>query len=170
MQLHVKAKQIAFLGVLAAICVLLVYGGTVLAWNTLFLLCAASLCLGVAIKECGIRLGFGFFLCVTILSFFLTPEKMHCVTLFFLNLFVFLKELLESKWNRKFRYFSIIVFNVIYIPVLVFAPRLIYTGKISTPLLIGLWIGGQIGFLLYVRVYNSALNHFWINFRKNLSF
>ena len=166
--MHVKTRKITFLGILLAIAVILVYGGTVIESNTLFFLCAASYCLGVAIHECGKRLGLGFFIAATVLTFFLVPNKMYCVTLAAMNLFILLKECLEEKMPKAFLYVKFIIFNVFYIPALLFAPAFLYTGKLNRYVLIGLWIVGQIGFYVYDYVYCWFMNRIWVDFRKKI--
>lgn len=59
--MHVKAKQVAFLGLLAAIVSLFIILASIIESNTLFLLAAAAFLSGVAIREFGLRLGIGFF-------------------------------------------------------------------------------------------------------------
>lgn len=166
--MHVKAKQITFLGVLLALTIILVYGGTVIETNTLFFLCAASYCLGIAMKECGRKLGVAFFIGCTCLTFILVSNKMYCITLVAMNLYLVIKEFIEPKMQKAFRYVKYIIFNIIYIPALCLVPSLLYTGKISSLVLVGLWIGGQIGFCVYDYVYKWFMQSFWPKFRKRI--
>lgn len=166
--MHVKAKNITFLGILLAFTVILVYGGTVIETNTLFFLCAASFCLGIAIRECGNKMGIAFFVACSLLTFILIPNKMYCITLAAMNFYILVRAFSERKIPRIFRYVKYVFFNIFYIPALCLAPSLLYTGKMNAYVLIGLWIGGQIGFAVYDYVYTWFIEHFWQNFRKRL--
>lgn len=166
--MHVKTRHITFSAILLAFAVIFVYGGTVIATNTLFFLAAASFCLGIVIAECGRRAGVIFFIACSLLTFILVPNKMHCITLAAMNFYILIKAFTEQKMNRVFFYAKYVFFNIFYIPALCFVPSLFYTGKINSYVLIGLWIGGQIGFWVYDYVYGWFIGHFWKGIRKRL--
>ena len=64
--MHVKAKQIAFLGLLAAFSVLLLVLGSVFEVSTLFFICGAAFCVGIAVREWGIYYGAAFLVASTL--------------------------------------------------------------------------------------------------------
>ena len=75
---------------------------------------------------------------------------------------------LEEKMPKAFLYVKFIIFNVFYISALIFAPAFLYTGKLNRYVIIGLWIGGQIGFYVYDYVYCWFMNRIWVDFRKKI--
>jgi len=78
--MHVKAKQVAILGLLVAFAILLIVFASVIETNTLFLLAAGAFLVGIAIREYGIMMGTGFFLACVILGFFLSPNSFYVLT------------------------------------------------------------------------------------------
>lgn len=166
--MHVNAKKIAYLGILLALAVLFVYGGTVIEINTLFFICAASFCLGIAITECGRRLGAGFFIACTLLTFILLPNKMYCLTLAVINFYVLVSECLKDRITKGFLLVKFALFNIVYIPALIFAPELIYTGKMSTKFFILGILAGQIAFYIYDSVYRSIIYGYWHAIRRRI--
>ena len=112
--MHVKPKEIAFLGILLALTCILVYLGTIIEPNTLFFLCAASFCLGIAFRECGKRLGIGFFVGCTLLTFLLIPNKIYCITLAAIDLYIVGAECLKGFFPKAFLYIKFILFNILY--------------------------------------------------------
>lgn len=163
-----KSQKVAFLGILLAIAVLLTYAGVIIESSTLFFLCGASFCLGIAIMEFGKRLGTGFFIACTLLTFILVPTKMYCLTLAAMNLYILLAECLTDRIHKAFCFVKYLIFNVIYLPVLWLMPEFIYKGKLNKIVLLGLWVGGQVGFTIYDIVYSKVMYLFWPEFRKKI--
>ena len=60
--MHVKAKKMAFGGLLLALTIVCMVLGSVIESNTLFLLAAASYFVGIIIRETGMRTGAAFYL------------------------------------------------------------------------------------------------------------
>ena len=60
--MHVKAKQMAFGGLILAVTVVCMTLGSVIETNTLFLLAAAAFFVGIVIREFGLRTGAAFYL------------------------------------------------------------------------------------------------------------
>lgn len=173
--MFLNAKKIAFLGLLLACTVLLIVFSGILETNSLFLLAGASFCVGIAIRESGLKLGFGFYIANILLGFILAPNKIYCITFSAMGLYIVLTEfswvkLISGKDNiNKNLLFWIIkyfIFNIIYIPVIIFIPKLIYPGTLN----IGLWaafiIGGQVGLFIYDRAYSYFQKVIWGKFRS----
>lgn len=170
--MHVSAKKMAFLGLLLAISVILVILSGILEFNTLFLLAAASFCVGIAIRECGLRLGLGFFIGSTILSLFMATNKFYCITFSAMGLYILINEFAWEKLvklqNRKIILWVIkyTIFNAIYLPLIFLMPHLFYQGSIS----VGIWalliIGGQIALFIFDKAYNYFQIFIWGKFRK----
>lgn len=175
--MSINAKRMAFLGLLLAYTTILVILSGILEFNTLFLLAAASFGIGIALRECKLRLGFGFFIASVILSFILAPNKLYCITYSAMGLYlviieIFYDKLSNVKWSahRKKLFWGIkyIAFNIMFIPILLLLPRLIYHEKISTVLFAGLFFGGQIGLFIYDSAHNYFQQAIWGKLRRNL--
>ena len=78
--MHVKAKQIAFGGLLLAVTVVCMALGSVIETNTLFLLAAAAFFVGIVIREFGLRTGAAFYLAAVLLGLLVTPNKFYVIT------------------------------------------------------------------------------------------
>ena len=61
-----------------------------------------------------------------------------------------------------------VTFNLMYIPILLFLPKLIYQGEISTGLLVILILVGQIVLFIYDTAHNYFQKGIWDKVRKNL--
>lgn len=168
--MYISGKKMAFLGLMLACSVLLVILSGIIEMNTLFLLAGASFCVGIAIRESGLRLGFGFYIASIILSFLLAPNKFYCITYAAMGFYLVAMELswemlANAKKNRNrtllFWIIKYSIFNIIYIPVLLFLPKLIYQGSISSGLLVIFIAVGQIGIFIYDKAYNYFQRFIW---------
>lgn len=175
--MYVNAKKMAFLGLLLALTVILVILSGILEFNTLFLLAAASFCIGIAIREAGLRLGAGFFIGAVVLSFLLAPNKLYCITFAGMGLYLVLIETIWEKLNNSnikskrcqiYWMLKYLVFNIIYLTILLFLPKLIYQGEISSLILILIFVAGQAALYLYDSAYRYFQGTIWTRFRKNL--
>ncbi len=175
--MFLNAKRMAFLGLLLACAVLLVIFSGILEFNTLFLLAGASFFVGIAIRECGLRLGVGFFIASILLSFMLAPNKIYCITFSAMGLYVVMIEftwemLTSAKWNRNrsriFWMIKYIIFNIMYIPMLIFLPKLIYQGELNQGVWIVAILVGQIALYIYDRAYGYFQKSIWGKVRGRL--
>ena len=175
--MYVNAKKIAFLGLLLAATTLLVILSGILEFNTLFLLAGASFGVGIAIRECKLRIGFGFYIGSVLLSFILAPNKFYCITYSAMGLYLVIIEyffitLSNVNWKKNriiiFWIIKYVTFNLMYIPILLFLPKLIYQGEISTGLLVILILVGQIVLFIYDTAHNYFQKGIWDKVRKNL--
>jgi hypothetical protein len=170
--MYLGAKKMAFLGLLLAISVVLVTLSGILEFNTLFLLAGASFCVGIAIHECGIRLGFGFLLGSILLNFFMTPNKFYCITFSAMGLYILINEFAWEKLtklrNRNLILWMIkyIIFNIIYLPTVILMPHLFYQGTVRMEIWVLLILGGQIALFIYDKAYSYFQNYIWGKFRK----
>jgi hypothetical protein len=173
-----RAKKLAFLGLLLAVTVILVILSGILDFNTLFLLAAASFCVGIAIRETSLILGVGFFIASILLSLMLAPNKLYCLTFAAMGLYLIIT---EFSWSRLikitqgikretiFWIIKLIVFNIIYIPILIVSPKLIYQGEIDlkSGLILILLAGGQVAIVIYDKAYNYFQKAIWGKFRRH---
>jgi hypothetical protein len=175
--MSINAKKMAFLGLLLACTTILVILSGILEFNTLFLLAAASFGVGIALRECKLNLGVGFYIASVILSFMLAPNKLYCITYSAMGLYLVIIEIFYNKisnikwgahrskllWGVKYT-----AFNVMYIPILLLLPKLIYQGEINKFLLAVLFFGGQIALFIYDTAHNYFQQTIWGKLRRNL--
>lgn len=177
--MHVGAKKLATAGLLVAFTVIMMILSSVIETNSLFLMAAASFCVGIAIREWGLKFGFGFWVASILLNVFIAPNKMYCITYGGMGLYLFLSELLWEKLARssKIQKRTLIlwigkylVFNLIYIPILLFFPSLILEEKLVGYLSVILFVAGQIAIFLYDMAYRYFQAKIWGGLRIRLGF
>ena len=78
--MHVKAKTMAFGGLLLALTVVCMALGSIIETSTLFLLAAASFFVGVVIREFGLRAGMAFYIAAVFLGLIMAPNKFYVLT------------------------------------------------------------------------------------------
>lgn len=169
------AKKMAFLGLLLAFAVLLVGLSGILETNSLFLLAGASFCVGLSIRECGQRLGVGFYIGCTLLSLLLAPNKLYCLTFAGMGLYLVLIEFVWEKiammtWRKNRNIiiwlFKWLIFNAMYVPLIYWLPDLIFPVNSQNIVLIIAILVGQVGWLVYDLVYRYFQGVIWTKLRK----
>jgi hypothetical protein len=177
--MHVKAKQVAFLGLLAAVVSILMILASVIKTSTLFLLAAAAFLVGVAIREYGIRIGFGFFVACILLGFLLSPNKLYVFTYAGFSLYILWDEVAYSMLAREFfqkhrrllfMISKFLLFNLLYLSVLYLFPKIIFAGEFSAQVWIMLILAGQIGWIIYDKAYEYFQIKVWGKVRHKLGF
>lgn len=169
-----KAKTIALLGLMLAIAVVLVLLGSFIEMNTLFFLGIAGVTVGIAIREAGVRLGIGYYIAAVLLTFILGPNKLYCITFAGIGLYVVAVEIMRRTLLKKgSRILSgvvkFILYNIMYIPMLLLAPSFIYTGELNTWVLLLVWVAGQILLLVFDYAYELFITKYWTSIRKKLN-
>ena len=121
--MHVKAKTMAFSGLLLALTVIFMVLGSVIETSTLFLLAAASFCVGIIIREFGLRIGAAFYAAGVILGFITAPNKFYVFTFAAMGLYIWGREaawrwivrhVREEKSRTAFLLFKYGIFNLVY--------------------------------------------------------
>lgn len=178
-----NAKKLAFMGLLLAVTVVLIILSGVFEFNTLFLLAAASFGVGIAIRESSLRIGAGFYLAAVLLSIMLAPNKLYIITFVAMGLYIVIIEyafdkLAGIRWkhndtairNRSMVYWGLkyLIFNLMFIPILLFLPKLIYPGKLSIIILGVLLFGGQVALFLFDAAYRYFQGAIWGKIRSKL--
>ena len=139
--MHVRVKAMATAGLLVAFSVIMLVLSSVIETNSLFLIAAASFCVGIAIREWGLWIGFAFLVASVFLNVLLAPNKLYCLTFGAMGLYLWLYEwlwkYLAEKANFTYRTVCLwigkfVFFNLLYVPILFFMPKLIFTGKINS--------------------------------------
>lgn len=175
--MHVGAKKVAVAGLLAAFVVVMMVLSSVIETNTLFLIAAASFCVGIAVREWGLGLGFGFYVSCIILNFFVVPNKLYCITFAGMGLYIWLSEVLWEKiaatGKMRFRTVALwigkyLIFNLLYVPALFFAPQLLFSGKMNGLAAILFLLLGQAAFFLYDVAYRYVQSRIWGKIRRTL--
>lgn len=175
--MHVKAKNIALAGLLAACSAILLVLSSVIETNSLFLIGAASFCVGIAIREWGIRLGFAFLVASTFINLLMAPNKIYCITFAAMGIYLFLSEYLwkkiADKDGMKHRILALwlgkyVVFNLMYIPTLLFFPELFFVGKVGGVFITVSLLAGQIVLYLYDKAYDYFQGAIWGKIRIKL--
>lgn len=177
--MHVKAKQVAILGLMAAVVTVLMILSSVIKTSTMFLLAAAAFMVGVSIREYGVRIGFGFFIACILLGFLLSPNKFYVFTYAGFSLYVLWDEVaytvLAREFFRRYRrilfmFSKFLLFNVIYLSLLFLFPKIIFAGELNMQVYILLICAGQIGWLIYDRAYEYFQVRVWGKLRHKLGF
>lgn len=171
MYMHVGTKKLATLGLLAAFSVLLIVLGAVIETSTLFFLSAASFCVGIAIREWGLRYGISFLAATILVGLLVAPNKIYCVTFAGMGLYLCLAEILWNKFGNKKALLwcgKYIAFNVMYVPMIIFAPQVLISKEISMPFLFVMWLAGQIGLFVYDKAHDYFQIFVWNKLRKYL--
>lgn len=175
--MHVSAKKLAFLGLLTAVTVILIILSGVLDFNTLFLLAAASFGVGIAIRENGNRMGFGFYLASLLLSIILAPNKLYCITYAAMGMYILIWEFtydrllrVQNVSSRKKLHWVIkyITFNLMLLPMIIFMPKLVYQGEINKGILTMVFLAGQIALFVYDMAYAYFQRVIWGKVRGKL--
>ena len=173
--MHLRAKKVAFLGLSMALSVVLVILSSVIESNTLFLLALASFFTGIALGEFGISAGAGYLAGSTFLSFLLAPNKLYVLTYLGISLYLVLMEVIWVKGckcmdtaatHRIMQASKFIIFNCMYIPLLLFAPKIVTTKAITPVLFMALLVVGQVVIILYDYAYHYFMNRYWLKLRR----
>lgn len=170
-----NTRKLAFLSLLLALDVILIILSGIVEFNTLFLLAGASFCVGIAIRESGKRYGFGFYLASILLGLILAPNKLYCITYAAFGLYLVIVEysydrLANVKMHRVSSFWIIkyITFNLMYLPMLIFLPKLIFPGKLNPGMILVLAVVGQVAILVFDRAYEYFQRVVWGKARSYL--
>lgn len=67
----------------------------------------------------------------------------------------------EEKSRTAFLLFKYGIFNLVYIPIVVIFREMLFAKAVSTPILVGVMIAGQIGILIYDKAYDYVQVRLW---------
>ncbi len=168
--MHVKAKTMAFGGLLLALAVVCMALGSIIETSTLFLLAAASFFVGIVIREFGLRVGAAFYIAAVLLGFITAPNKFYVLTFAAMGLYIWGIEAV-FRWlekhpkagNRRtvFWISKYVIFNVMYIPIVLIFRNMLFARSISGLVIAGVIIGGQAALFIYDRAYEYVQTHVW---------
>lgn len=175
--MHVNSRKIATAGLLVALTVVFIYFGTMLETNTLFFIIAAAFCVGIAIREWGLGLGFAFLIASILLNIFLVPNKLYCITFGGMALYIWLVEFLWKKiadaprmTHRKTKLWvgKYLIFNVLYVPAVLFMPQILFAKELTKWLLILFLLLGQVALVVFEIAYAYFQERIWGKMRVRL--
>ena len=175
--MHVKAKTMAFGGLLLALTVVFMALGSIIETSTLFLLAAASFFVGIVVREFGLRVGAAFYIAAVLLGFITAPNKFYVITFAAMGFYIWGIEAvwkwLEKRHEMKKRtiFFWVskyVIFNIMYVPIVFLFRDLLFTQAIPDMAMAGVIAGGQIALLIYDRAYDYVQRHIWSKLRKRL--
>lgn len=172
--MHVKAKKMAFGGLLLALTIVCMALGSVIETNTLFLLAAASYFVGIIIREMGMRMGLAFYLASVLLGVLLAPNKLYVISFAAMSFYILAIEFVwnllvraQVKINRRVLFWGMkyLIFNLLYLPMLLFFQQILFGRSLPPLWLAGAIAAGQVGLWIYDRAYEYVQQHIWRKFR-----
>ena len=177
--MHVSTKKLTVSAMLLAIAVILLYLGNVVESSTVFFLALAAFCTGIIQREYGIKSGWVFWIANMLLGLIVIPQKLDMVTFAVFSLYILLTEMGgsclcrrvdEKKRNRMFVILRLVIFNVMYLPLVLGMPKLflgetllLKAGDFLYPVLL---LGGQLFLVLFDRDYVYFQGVIWERIRR----
>ena len=162
MFMHIKKTYaMAAAALMAALSVVLLLIGVYIPVNKLFFTAMAAYLAGYTINKYGIKYGGAQLVVCALLDMFFIPDKLNWIVYLCLSGYIFFSEVIFQRWNRvrdrkkKMRVQLVcngILFNMIYIPVLMFGRQLLFTGEMPAGSIV-LWLAGQVGWIIYDKGY-----------------
>lgn len=174
--MHVNAKTVSFCGLMLALTEVCIVLGSVIESNTLFLLAAASYIVGIVIRELGCRYGATFYLAGILLGLMIAPNKLYVCSYSAMGLYILLREVfwrwigrVSERKNRKiiFLVTRIVLFNLIYLGIFVIGYFVLHH-HMSVGMVLGTFVVGQIGFMVYDMAYEYVISRIWNQYRRKI--
>lgn len=173
--MHVRTRKLAFAGLMLAITMVCLYLGNIIESNTLFLLAGASYFVGIVYRETGAKMSVAFYIGALILGFFVTPDKFYMLSYGAMGFYILFNEWAYEKiykkghTHRQTRLFwgmKYLVFNLLFIPGLLFFQKLLFARSLPFLMLAGVWVAGQVVLLIYDRAYEYVQGNLWNKIRN----
>lgn len=132
--MHIKqSKKIAVLGIMAALSTVLTVLGTVISVNTVFFTAAAAFLTGIAVIYCGMGYAAAYYAVCLLLDVLVNPDKMNVILFAALAGYILLAEGSycgmhkmpdgkKKEWLH--RGIRLLLFEVMYLPLILFLPQL----------------------------------------------
>lgn len=177
MFMHVKARTLAFGGLLLALTVVFMALGSIIETSTLFLLAAASYFVGIVVREFGLRAGAAFYIAAVLLGFITAPNKFYVLTFAAMGFYIWG---IEAVWrwlekrpqyrNRRMVFWisKYVIFNIVYIPIVIAFREMLFARAVSDTMMIIVVLGGQIALFIYDRAYDYVQAHLWGKLRGRM--
>lgn len=175
--MHVNAKKMAFTGVLAAFAVILLVLSAVIETSSLFLIAAAAFCVGIVLREWGIKAGMAFLTASFLVGLMIAPNRLYCITFLAMGIYLVLSEILWEKvaespkiqkkktavWIGKY-----LIFNAMFIPALLIFPTLILTEEAADKLFWVVLVAAQAGLFIFDKAYMYFQIFIWGKMRNKI--
>jgi len=161
-----KGRDLAYLGVLLGLNQLFIILSSIIETNTIILMAAAALIVGVAVVEFGGKAGIIFYLASCISGFFLTFNKVEIITyICFFGIYSIIKHYIETKINNKYISYALKIgsFNLSLLLMYFFVKLFI-----SLPLRWWMILGGQILFIIYDYSFTMFITQYINSIRPKL--
>lgn len=153
--MHLDTERIVFGGAALAVAMVLLGLGNVFETNTLWLICLSAFLAGVVIRKYGMKTGAVYFVASIFIGFFVSAQKMYVLTFGMIELYILLRELffekcfLNKERSRVLYYIGkLVIFNVIFLPVVIAAPQLVFAGEITDRIRVTLVLAFELAFVL----------------------
>ncbi len=169
--MHLKARNMAFGGLLLALTVICMVLGSVIETGTLFLLAAASFFVGIVLREFGRKTGVAFYLAGVLLGGIAAPNKFYVATYGAMGIYILGIEFAWGRlgsWNADIRKKTVVmwviryaIFNIIYLPAVLFLQKLLFGSVLSAWATAGILAAGQAGLWLYDGAYRYVQREMW---------
>ena len=175
--MHVKARTLAFGGLLLALSVVFMALGSIIETSTLFLLAAASFFVGIVVREFGLRAGAAFYIAAVLLGFITAPNKFYVLTFAAMGFYIWgieavwrwLEKRPQYRNRRMFFWISkYVIFNIVYIPIVIAFREMLFARAVSDTMMIIVVLGGQIALFIYDRAYDYVQAHLWGKLRGRM--
>lgn len=171
-----RTKQLAVMAVMAAFSTVLTVLGTVISINTVFFTALAAYLAGIMLMRYGKAPGILFYVVCAMLDFFVNPDKLHVLLYLVLAGYIVFSEFIycllsisdNKKKGRIHLLLRIIIFVVLYVPLVWFLPQYFVNEKMLQhtwifPVLLAL---GVVGWLLFDKAYCVFKRLFMQRFSK----
>lgn len=162
-----KSKDIAYLGVLLGLNLLFLILSSVIETNTIILMAAAALMIGIVIVEFGGKSGSIFYIASCILGFFLTFNKVEIITyILFFGLYSLIKHIIEYKITNKV---VALLLKFIFFNISLLCLYFVINQFITLKLFWWMILGAEVLFLIYDYAFTVFINYYINNIRPKLT-
>jgi hypothetical protein len=175
--MHVNVKKLALAAMMLALTLICMVMGSFLQTSTFFFLAAASYSVGIVIRESSLPMGAIFYVAAVLLGGILAPDKYHVVSFALMGFYVVMLEFLfprmirisDVAWRKRlFFLLRILLFNVMYLPMILLFQRILFGKTLGFPALVGMWVLGQGVWWCYDRAYEYVQAVLWTKVRGRI--
>ena len=181
-----SASSVAFSGIMLALSFILMMLGSMIEVSTLFFLAAAAFCIGIVIREQGLKAGAAFLAASLLFVFFLAPNKLYGLTVIGMEAYLLAREglwewldrrgrkrkeeptLSVKSMKRRYAAGKFVIFQILFLPFVFLTPQLFLAGEITGPMRFGLIAAGDLGWLIGDLAYDVFQRQIWGRMRRQL--
>lgn len=162
-----QSRKITFSAIIAALSIIFLYGAYLIPSGKIGLYAVSSVCLAAVVIECGKKAAFLCYLAVSLLTFFLIPDKSFVLPfLLFLGYYPILKSYLEGTVKNRIGEYALKLLcgNIAFV-ILYFLIKTLFVSSLGKTSLLILWLGANGFFIIYdiafsmlIRFYNTKIH------------